>query len=66
MICDVLSSSLADDVNRFWLDDIGTTMTTVHCHGVGPFGPWSSFGLLTGYAAVELIIGGVLLVRRDA
>jgi len=30
------------------------------------FAPWPSLLLLAGYAAASLVIGGVLLVRRDA
>jgi len=33
---------------------------------VPTFSPWASFGLLCAYAAVALVIGGILLARRDA
>jgi hypothetical protein len=40
-------------------------MLTAHYHGTDPFGPWTGFALLCGYAVAALIAGGVLLVRRD-
>jgi ABC-type transport system involved in multi-copper enzyme maturation permease subunit len=66
IIADVLPSSFANDVNRFLPADIGTRMLSVHYRGADTFGPWLSFALLGGYAALLLIAGGVLLVRRDA
>ncbi|HEY2563395.1 MAG TPA: hypothetical protein VGI44_06760, partial [Acidimicrobiales bacterium] len=66
VIADVLPSSFANDVNRFLPADIGTRMLSVNYHGTDTFGPWLGFALLGGYAAVLLIAGGVLLVRRDA
>jgi hypothetical protein len=66
IIADVLPSSFANDVDRFLPADIGTRMMSVHYHGADPFGPWISFALLAGYAAVILVAGGVLLIRRDA
>lgn len=66
VIADVLPTSFANDVDRFLPADIGTVMLSVGYHGADPFGPWTSFALLCGYAAVLLLAGGVLLVRRDA
>jgi ABC-2 type transport system permease protein len=66
IIADVLPSSFASDVNRFFPADIGTVMLSANYHGSDPFGPWESFGLLCGYAAASLVIGVILLVRRDA
>ena len=66
IIANVLPSSFADDVGRFLPADIGTRMMSVNYRGADPFGPWLSFGLLCAYAAVMLIVGCVLLVRRDA
>lgn len=66
IIAAVLPSSFSDDVSRFLPEQIGTVMTTAHYHGTDPFGPWTGFGLLCAYALAALIIGGVLLVRRDA
>ena len=66
IIADVLPSSFANDVNRFLPSDIGTRMMSANYHGADSFGPWLSFALLCGYAAVVLIAGAILLVRQDA
>ena len=66
IIADVLPSSFSSDVGRFLPADIGTVMLTAHYRGSDPFGPWTGFALLCGYAAIALVAGGVLLVRRDA
>jgi ABC-2 type transport system permease protein len=66
IIVATLPSSLSDDIGRYLPANIGTVMLTAHYHGSDPFGPWTGFALLCGYAAVALVVGGVLLVRRDA
>jgi ABC-2 type transport system permease protein len=66
IISAVLPSSLSSDVGRFLPQNIGTVMISAHYHGTDSFGPWTSFGLLCGYAVAALAIGLVLLVRRDA
>ncbi len=66
IIAAVLPSSFSEDVSRFLPQQIGTVMITAAYHGADPFGPWLSFVLLCAYAAAFLVIGGVLLVRRDA
>ncbi len=66
IIADVLPSSFSSDIGRFLPADIGRVMTTAHYHGTDPFGPWTGFALLCGYAAIALAVGGYLLVRRDA
>jgi hypothetical protein len=66
IIADVLPSSFTSDIGRFLPANIGTVMMSAHYHGTDPFGPWTSFGLLCAYAALALLVGGVLLVHRDA
>ena len=66
IIVAALPSSLSNDIGRYLPANIGTVMLTAHYHGTDPFGPWTGFSLLCGYAAVALVAGGVLLVRRDA
>jgi ABC-2 type transport system permease protein len=66
IIADVLPSSFTSDISRFLPATIGTVMMSAHYHGSDPFGPWPSFALLCGYAVVALVVGGVLLVHRDA
>jgi ABC-2 type transport system permease protein len=66
IIAAVLPSSYSDDVSRFLPQQIGTVMTTATYHGTDPIGAWAGLAILGAYAASTLIIGGVLLVRRDA
>lgn len=69
LIDQALPTSVADAVGRFLPAEIGAVMTTtrpdVHL-AVGSFAPWVGFGLLCAYAVVALLVGGVLLERRDA
>lgn len=66
IIVAALPSSFEADVNRYLPANIGAVMLTAHYHGTDPFGPWTGFALLCGYAVVALVVGGVLMVRRDA
>jgi len=69
LIVEALPSSIKDAVGKYLPDNIGATMTTVKQGfrtDVPTFSPWVSFGLLCGYAAATLVIGGILLARRDA
>ena len=66
IIASVLPTSYADDIGRFLPANIGTVMISAHHQRNGAFGPWVGFALLCGYAAAVLMVGGVLLVRRDA
>ena len=65
IIAAALPSSFSNDINRLLAGNIGTVMLTAHYHGTDNFGPWLSFTLLCGYAVVSLVVGGMLLVRRD-
>jgi ABC-2 type transport system permease protein len=60
-----LPSSIQIDVRRFLPDRIGATMISA-TSDPHLFSPWIGLLLLCGYAAAVLILGGVLLVRRDA
>jgi ABC-2 type transport system permease protein len=69
LIVEALPSSIKNVVGRYLPDNIGSTMTTVKQGfrtDVPTFSPWAGFGLLCAYAAVTLIVGAVLLTRRDA
>jgi hypothetical protein len=69
LIVETLPGPIKDAVGKYLPDNIGATMTTVKQGfrtDVPTFSPWVSFDLLCVYAAVALVIGGVLLVRRDA
>ncbi len=65
LIVAALPSSLSIDVRRFLPDRIGAAMIS-QSSGPNVFSPWVGLLVLCGYAAGALIIGGVLLVRRDA
>jgi ABC-2 type transport system permease protein len=60
-----LPNSIQFDVRRFLPDRIGSGIlsATTDPH---LFSPWIGLLLLCGYVAVVLVVGGVLLVRRDA
>jgi ABC-type transport system involved in multi-copper enzyme maturation permease subunit len=67
LIVQALPTSIALDVRRFLPDRIGADIIN------GPrntfphaFSPWIGLLILVGYAVALLVIGGVLLVRRDA
>jgi ABC-type transport system involved in multi-copper enzyme maturation permease subunit len=69
LIIEALPPTIKDAVGKYLPDNIGSTMTTVKQGfrtDVPTFSPWASFGLLCAYAAVALLIGGILLARRDA
>lgn len=60
-----LPGSLDKDLARYTLLRIGVTQIS------GPpqpntFSPWTGLAVLCAYAAVLLVIGGVILVKRDA
>jgi ABC-2 type transport system permease protein len=67
LVVQALPSSVEFDVRRFLPDRIGAQMLKGHANGFpGSFSPWIGLLILCGYAAVLLVIGGMLLVRRDA
>jgi hypothetical protein len=48
-------------------ENMAATRPDLHDFGGGTlFSPWVGFGLLCAYAAVSLVIGGILMARRDA
>jgi ABC-2 type transport system permease protein len=65
IISSALPSSIDESVRRFLPSRIGTSIITVIPQNHS-FSPWTGFALLCAYAVGLLIIGGVLLVRRDA
>jgi ABC-type transport system involved in multi-copper enzyme maturation permease subunit len=66
IIVEALPNSLQFDIRRFLPLQIGGVMMSVNSQNPHSFGPWTGFFVLCVYAAVALVIGGVLLVRRDA
>jgi ABC-type transport system involved in multi-copper enzyme maturation permease subunit len=65
IIVAALPNSIADDVKRFLPDAVGRTMIS-QVANPNLFSAWTGFAVLCIYAAGLLVIGGVLLVRRDA
>jgi hypothetical protein len=48
-------------------ENMGATRPDVNAFGGGAlFSPWVGFGLLCAYTAVALVVGGILMARRDA
>ena len=60
-----LPTSLANEIEKFMPDHIGASVVSLHM-GTETLGPWTGLLVLFGYAVAMMVIGGVLLVRRDA
>ncbi len=65
LIVQALPNSLEHDIRRYLPDRIGAEIVS-RTGSPGTFSPWIGLLILCGYAATLLVIGGVLLVRRDA
>jgi ABC-2 type transport system permease protein len=68
ILVQALPSSMNQAIGKFLPFNISDAMITVH-HTPdqgSAFSPWVGFAILCGYALAALVIGGVLLVRRDA
>jgi ABC-2 type transport system permease protein len=67
-VVSALPSSIGNAIEKFLPLNITNTMTTVvHTGGGAPaLSPWAGFAVACGYALVALVVGGVLMVRRDA
>ena len=70
LIVEALPSSIRDPVAKYLPAVIGEVMTSaVSARAARDFpvlGPWAGFGLLCAYAAAALVLGGIVVVRRDA
>lgn len=68
LIIEALPSSLGHPVLKFMPFVIINAMaSTGRSFDIGPtFSPWVGFGLMCAYAAAALVVGGFLMVRRDA
>ena len=68
LIVEALPSSISRPVIKFMPFAITNSMTSVrHTFDFGPtFSPWTGFAIMCVYAALALLIGGWLMVRRDA
>lgn len=75
LIVAALPNSIGQSIRRFLPAVIGHRMITVtppavhgahFVSGTVGFSPWVGFAILCGYTAGLLVVGGILLVRRDA
>jgi hypothetical protein len=68
LIIESLPSSIGHPVLKFMPFVIINAMTTTgRSFDIGPtFSPWTGFAVMSAYAAATLLIGGWLMVRRDA
>ena len=65
LVVQALPSSIAFDVRRYLPDRIGVQMIS-NTGSPEAFSPWIGLLILCGYAAATAVIGGLLLIRRDA
>jgi ABC-type microcin C transport system permease subunit YejB len=67
LIVQALPSSVGNPIMKFLPFRISDIMTTVGpVHRASAFHPWVGFAILCGYALIALVLGGILMVRRDA
>jgi hypothetical protein len=67
IIVQTLPSSIGNSIMKFLPFNISETMTSIKPLNVASsFHPWEGFALLCGYALIALVVGGILMVRRDA
>jgi hypothetical protein len=68
LIIEALPSSIGHPVLKYMPFVIINAMTSVgRSFDIGPtFSPWTGFAVMCAYAAAALVIGGWLMVRRDA
>jgi len=65
LIVTALPSSIGGPIGRYLPANIGVVLVSTRPQS-GSFAPWVGFGVLCGYAAAALVIGAILLNRRDA
>jgi ABC-type microcin C transport system permease subunit YejB len=67
IIVQTLPSSVGNAIMKFLPFNISETMTSVRPQNVASaFHPWEGFAILCGYALIALVVGGILMVRRDS
>ncbi len=70
LILQALPSSVVNTVGRYVPANIGATVTSTSgvagFEGHHSFSPWAGLAILAVYAAVALVVGGWVMVRRDA
>ena len=68
LIVESLPHSIRIHVSKYLPATIGFVMSSTNLHGFDApvFTAWTGLLVLCAYAAVALVVGGILLVRRDA
>lgn len=68
LVVQALPSSISNPIGKFLPLDISNTMTSVrHAVDQSPaLSPWVGFAVVCAYAIGALVVGGVLMARRDA
>jgi len=70
LIAQAVPAVVRDAVSRYLPANIGLTILstrpTARLIGTPTFGPWAGLGILLAYTVVTVVVGGILLVRRDA
>jgi hypothetical protein len=66
IITAALPSQLSQDVRKFMPDRIGVDVLTTNGQHVGAFSPWVGLLILCIYAVVLLVVGVLMLEKRDA
>ncbi len=64
VIVDLLPASWHDAIN-YMPANAGSQIFAVQ-HSSGALSPWAGFGVFCGYAAIALVAGAVLMLRRDS
>lgn len=64
-LAEALPSSWADNVIPYLPSNAGQVLTSVRTDPI-MLAPWTGFAVFCGYAAAALVIGAILLKRRDA
>lgn len=65
LVVSALPASLFNALERYLPARIGQNLISAHLYPTS-FTPWVGFAVLCGYTAALLVLGGVLLSRRDA
>jgi ABC-2 type transport system permease protein len=60
-----LPSSIGGPIGRYLPANIGVSLVSARVPS-GVFGPWTSLGILCGYSAAVLVLGALVMARRDA
>ncbi|KAA2254475.1 ABC transporter permease subunit [Solihabitans fulvus] len=63
---EALPPDWADKINPYLPSNAGQQLLEAHPAPAPMLGPWAGFAVFCGYAVVALVVGAVLLKRRDA